>query len=336
MTKQKVLLTGAAGFIGSHTVRDLAEAGHEIVGLDIKEPDEKASWIMEPARDAVTLELGNVDQWGPLADAIMRHQPTAIVHAASLVRPDILKREPFTALRINLVSSINVFEAARVFGIKRVVYISSIGVLPPNQYTPIDANHPIFTSDLATPDTFYGAAKISSEAFAFAYHQAVGLDVLIIRPSAVYGFGMQWPIHIRPLVENSVAGLPTRFESGAEMLRDYTHAADIAQLIRRCVEVDPATVKDRIFYGGTGRDPVTVAQLAAIVRKLIPDASIEVGPGIPEEYEMDARTRGRFDMRAAIEQLGFAPRFTDVQDGIADYIEQLKRYEQQKKEGGQS
>jgi nucleoside-diphosphate-sugar epimerase len=100
--------------------------------------------------------------------------------------------------------------------------------------------------------------------------------------------------------------------------------------------VDPATVKDRIFYGGTGRDPVTVAQLAAIVRKLIPDASIEVGPGIPEEYEMDARTRGRFDMRAAIEQLGFAPRFTDVQDGIADYIEQLKRYEQQKKEGGQS
>lgn len=314
-------MTGSSGFIGSYTVCELIGAGHEVVGIDIKEPEPRSSWIQAPVADSMSLELGSVDQWGPLAAAIEKHRPSAIVHLASLVRPDILEREPFTALRINTVSSINVFEAARVFGISRVVYISSIGVLAPRMQPVIDANHPIFTATEATPDTFYGAAKISSEAFAFAYYHALELDVLIVRPSAAYGFGMQWPIYIRPMVENSLAGKPTRFETGADMPRDYVHAADVAQLIRRCVDVDPDGVTDRVFYGGTGRDPVTAGEVAQIVRDLIPDADIEIGPGIPEEERRDALTRGRFDMSSATGQLGFAPRFDDIRLGLADYID---------------
>jgi UDP-glucose 4-epimerase len=333
LSPQKVLVTGSSGFIGSYTVRELHEAGHDVVGIDIEQPRATSRWIQGEAGVSMPLESGSVDQWGPLVNAVEKHQPTAIVHAASLVRPDILEREPFTALRVNVLSSINVFEVARIFGISRVVYVSSIGVLPPRRYTPIDANHPIFTATEATPDTFYGAAKISSEAFAFAYYHALGLDMIIVRPSAVYGFGMQWPIYIRPMVENSLVGKPTRFESGADMPRDYAHAADVAQLIRRCVEAEQANVKHRVFHGGTGRDPVTAGDVAAIVRELIPTADIHIGPGIPEEEKRDAETRGRFDMTAAIDQLGFSPRFADIKDGIADYIEKFHEY-QQDNQGG--
>jgi nucleoside-diphosphate-sugar epimerase len=333
MSPHRVLLTGSSGFIGSYTVRELAESGHEVVGIDLQEPRDTAAWVQGEAGKSMPLEIGSVDQWGSLVNAIEKHKPTAIIHLASLVRPDLLEREPFTALRLNVVSSINCFEAARIFGIERVVYISSIGVFPPRRYTPLDANHPIFTATEATPDTFYGAAKISSEAFAFAYHHALDLDVLIVRPSAVYGFGMQWPIYIRPMVENSLRGEPTRFDSGADMPRDYAHAADVAQLIRRCVEIDRETVHDRIFHGGTGEEPVTAGQVAQVVRELVPAADIEIGPGIPDEEQRDATTRARFDMTAAHEQLGFTPRFSDIRDGIADYIEQFHKFERRQVRG---
>lgn len=326
MAKHKVLLTGSSGFIGSYIVCELIEAGHEVVGIDIKEPEPRSAWIQAPVAESMTLESGSVDQWGPLAAAIEKHRPSAIVHAAALVRPDILEREPFTALRINTVSSINVFEAARVFGISRVVYVSSIGVLAPRVQAVIDANHPIFTATEATPDTFYGAAKISSEAFAFAYYHGLDVDIKIVRPSAAYGFGMQWPNYVRPMVENSLEGKLTRFETGADMPRDYVHAADVAQLIRRCVDVEPDAVTDRIFHGGTGRDPVTAGEVAQIARDLIPDADIEIGPGIPEEERRDALTRGRFDMSSAKEQLGFDPQFADIRLGLADYINRHREF----------
>ena len=83
-------------------------------------------------------------------------------------------------------------EAARRTGVRRVVDISSIGVLPAIQYQPIDAAHPILLPDQGPGRGAYGAAKAAGELFGFAYRQAYGLDIRIVRPSAVYGLGMQW------------------------------------------------------------------------------------------------------------------------------------------------
>ena len=321
-----VLVTGSSGFIGSYLVRELLAHGHHVVGIDIRPPSPEMAWVQRNGGPAIILELGTLEQWGPLANVLERHRPWAIVHTASLVRPDILEREPFTALRANVETSLNVFEGARVFGIDRVVYTSSIGVLPPVRYRPIDADHPLLLASEATPDTFYGAAKVASEAFGFAYHHALGLDILIVRPSAVYGFGMQWPIYIRPMVEGALEGRPSWFATGADMPRDYTHAADVAQMLRRCVEIPPSRVVDRIFYCGTGREPVTAGQVAAIVRELIDGADIDIGPGLAPDEIRDAATRGAFDMRAAAEQLGFDPSFGNIRDGIAEYIRMYRAH----------
>ena len=322
-----VLLTGSSGFLGSYIARELAERGYRVVGLDIARPGPEHAWIQAPVADRTELVIGGVESWAPLVDVMERHRPVAVVHNAALVRLDVLAREPLTALRINTEASINVFEAARIFGVRRVVYMSSTGVLPRRQYEPIDAGHPIFTASEASPDTFYAAAKIASEAFAWAYHHSFGLDTMIIRPSAMYGFGMQWPMFIKPIVENSLRGAPTRFLSGGEFPRDYTHVKDVATLVRQCLELPADRVRDRCFYGATGRDPVTPRRVADVVRELLPGADIEIGSGLTPEEAWDAATRGRFDISAAADQLGYAPQFADLRAGIADYIEDLRRYD---------
>ncbi len=325
-TSETVLVTGSSGFLGSYVTRELVERGHRVIGLDITQPGPERAWIQAPVASGVELVLGGLDGWAPLVAVMERHRPTTIVHCAAFVRLDILAREPHVALRINTEATVNVLEAARIFGARRVVYLSSTGVLPRRQYEPIDAGHPIFTATEASPDTFYAAAKVASEAFAWAYHHSFGLDIMIIRPSAMYGFGMQWPMFIKPIVENSLAGMPTRFESGREFPRDYTHVKDVAQLVRLCLEVPADRVRDRCFYGATGRDPVTPGHLAEIVRDLIPAADIEIGDGLSPLEAWDAATRGRYDIAPATEQLGYDPRFADPRAGIADYIRDLRRY----------
>jgi nucleoside-diphosphate-sugar epimerase len=324
-----VLVTGSSGFIGSYLVRELAATGHRVVGLDLVPPTAESRFIQVDAASTTQLVLGSLDQWPTVVRAVEHHRPDTIVHNASYVRPDVLAREPLTALRMNVETTLTVFEAARTLGVSRVVYMSSIGVLPPARYQPIDANHPVITAREGTPDTFYGAAKIASEAFAFAYHHGFGLDTLIVRPSAVYGFGMRWPIYIKPMVEDALLGRPTRFETGGDMPRDYTHAADVAALVRCCVDVPAERVRDRVFHVGTGRRPVTAGEVAQVVRELVPEADIEIGPGLGADEERDAATRGAFDMTAAHEQLGFTPSFADIRAGIADYISCFRRYQEQ-------
>ena len=70
----------------------------------------------------------------------------------------------------------------------------------------------------------------------------------MLRPSAVYGFGMRHPIFVKPMVEDAVRGRPTRFANGREFPRDFTHVADVAQLTVRAVDAPAEGVRDRLFY----------------------------------------------------------------------------------------
>jgi nucleoside-diphosphate-sugar epimerase len=167
---------------------------------------------------------------------------------------------------------------------------------------------------------------VASEAFCWAFREEFGLDFIILRPSAVYGFGQGFPIFIKPMVENAVRGLPTRFETGREFPRDYTHVDDVAQLAVRAVDVPAEGVEDRVFYAATGQPLVTAGEVAEIVKGLIPGADIKIGSGLSEQDLIEIRYRGVLSIKNALEQLGFQPRFANIRDGIADYIETYRRY----------
>ena len=319
-----VLVTGGSGFIGSYILRSLAERGDTVINFDIREPGPEAAWSLKPVIDRIQFVQGSVDDWANVVGAVKSYQPEAIIHTAAIV--SLLSNQPSLALKVNLGGTFTILEAARLFGVQRVVYFSSIGVLPKKQYEPIDANHPVFLADSGPSTSFYAAAKVSSEAFCWAYQQSFGRDVIIVRPSAVYGFGMYFPIFIKPMVENAVRGLPTHFDRGREFPRDYTHVADVAQLAVKAVDIAANKVQDRTFYAATGRPLVTAGQLADLIKSLIPGADIEVKPGLTETDLPDVASRGIFNIQNAQEQLGYQPRFADIRDGVAEYIETFQQY----------
>jgi len=321
-----VLVTGGSGFIGSYILHRLAERGETVINYDVREPGSEGAWMLRPVADRIRFATGGVENWGDLVAAVKAHRPDAIIHTAAVVNTVLLAKRPSLAMTINTGGTFNVLEVARLFGIKRVVCFSSIGVLPSVQYQPIDVNHPVFLATEGPGSSFYGAAKAAGEAFCWAYHQSFGVDFITLRPSAVYGFGMQWPLFIKPMVENSVRGLPTRFEKGREFPRDYTHASDVAQLAVKAVDIQADKVHDRVFYAATGRPLVTAGKLAEIIRKLIPGADIEIGSGLSEADMLEIRYRGVLSIENARQQLNYEPEFADIEKGVANYIQVYRTY----------
>jgi nucleoside-diphosphate-sugar epimerase len=318
---EPIVVTGGLGFIGGYVTRALVELGRQVVVLTrghLATAD--MQFALRDYAGGYTTEIASVEDLPKLIDVFGRLQPKTVVHAASNVEVAALYRDPFRAFQTNLAGTVNVFEAARRTGVSRVVDFSSIGVLPAIQYEPLDGAHPVILPRQGPGSGAYGAAKAAGELFAFAYQQASDLDVRIIRPSAVYGFGMQWHSanYMKEFVEPAVRGERVRVPSGGRLPRDYTHVLDVATLTGRVIECDEDA--DRIFYAATGQPLITAAQAAKIVAELVPGSSIEVADAMTAEDEIEASFRGMISIENAKRQLGWTPRYTSLREGIGEYI----------------
>lgn len=318
------LITGGAGFIGATVAARLISDGWRTVSFDVKPIGAEARFILGRSADELLEERGSVDSTGVLMAVVARHRPDVIVHIAAITNPVAIETDAELAMRVNVAGTLNIYEAARIFGVQRCVYFSSIGALTSVRYEPIDANHPVITATEGPGSGFYGASKVAAEVFGLAYVTGFGLDVRIIRPSAVYGFGMQWPIYIKPMVEGAVRGVPVRFTSGASFPRDYTHVEDVASLTAAVLAAPEDA--DRIYYAATGQPLITAAEAAQVVREIIPDADIEVGEGLSHADELEIRYRGRLSIENAQQQLGWQPRYASFRDGVAQYVERYTAF----------
>ena len=321
-----VLLTGAAGFAGAYLTRALLDRGYRVVGFDLlAERRAESAFVVGEQAAEVPIERGSIEDWAHVLELFQRHRPTAVVHAGGNMDAGFLDRHPTVALQTNVGGAVNLLEAARlVGGVRRFVLLSTIAVIGRVLYEPIDADHPTVTARDG-PLGAYSAAKAAAEAFALAYQQAFGLDVRIVRPSALYGFGMSWyaPNYIKNVVEPAFAGEPVRLATGGQVPRDYTHAADLASLVGALL--DGPDDADRVFYAATGRPLRTAADVGAIVRELVPGATVEIGDAWTEVDRAELAIRGRYAIDNA-RALGWEPRFAELRDGIADYLERLRAF----------
>jgi UDP-glucose 4-epimerase len=315
-----VLVLGGTGFIGGYVARALAADGREVTACARGGPSPEIQSVLAEESERITIVNGSISDLPDLMAKVQEIRPSAIVHAAANVDVPTLLKNPYLAFRENVTGTINVFEAARLAGVRKVIFFSSIGVLPPRRYEPIDVDHPLILARRGPGTGSYGAAKASGELFAYAYNQAYDLDIRIIRPSAVYGFGMPWHSanNIKELVEPAVRGEPAELASGGTLARDYTHVQDVADLTVAVLKADDDT--DKVFYAATGQALANANDVAKIIMELIPGANISVSDVSTPLDEMEASFRGILSIANAREQLGWSPKFTPLREGIIEYI----------------
>ena len=323
--ERTTLVTGGAGFIGGNLVRTLLDTGRKVVVLDVRDFIPEARFTIGAAAADVPFELASIGDQARVLDVFRVHRPDEVVHAGMILDPAYLATNRTTAFQVNVGGVINLVEAMIAFGVPRIVNFSSIGVLPRVMYEPIDANHPILLADAGPGTDFYGSTKVAAEAMLFAYNQALGLDFRTIRPSAVYGLGMnQFVGPIKAMVENAVRNEPAHFEFGGAHPRAYTHARDVAGLV--VAMLDAPEDADRIFYGSTGGGMVTTTEVAQIVRELVPGADVEIGEELSEAEKPVVALRAELSIENARAQLGWEPQYASIRDGIAQYVEDYRAF----------
>lgn len=206
----RILVTGGAGFVGLRTVAALLKAGHQVRIFDLAPRPE-----LLPLAANVEIVFGDITDAAAVCAAAK--QCSGIVHLVGLMTVDCA-RDPALATRVNLIGSINVFEAAKAARLP-VAYLSTAGVFGPQ-----DAVHP-------RPMTVYGATKLAIEGVARAWHLDHGVPSLGLRPYIVYGPGTSAGIAAGPsiAIAASMAGKPAEIRFSGRV--GFVHVDDVARML---------------------------------------------------------------------------------------------------------
>jgi UDP-glucose 4-epimerase len=320
-----VLITGGNGFLGAHIAPRLAQEGYQVCSYDIAQPLPEALFLRRDLPAAITDITGSVTDVDELTRVMHAHQISHVVHTAAASDPVRSVEQPYETYALNAMGTAAVLEAACHAGVARVVTISSNAVYDVNVYEPVDERHPTINIAHGNQLAHYGASKMISEIMALTYGTWNGVDALVLRLSAVYGFGMRGSLYIRPMVEQALASAPLRFTTGGDMPRDYTYVADVASAVLASLEVDTSSLAQRVFNISGGR-AYKASELPELIRQVIPGADIEIGAGLAPNEVRDAPTRATLDLTASRNGLGFAPMWSLLR-GVEDYVRMLRLFQ---------
>ena len=223
----KILVTGGAGFIGSHIVNALIEAGHDVVVIDDlstgheKNVNPKARFHKMDVRDPAVFDLFAAEKFD-----VVSHQA-----ARGNVRASM--EDPMIYADVNVRGGINLLECCRKFGTKKIIYSSTGGcVYGELQYLPADEKHPI------QPRDPYGASKASFELYLPVYAMNYGLNYTILRYPNVYG-PRQDPLGeagvVSIFIGQMLRNIQTIINGDGEQLRDYVYVSDVVSANILCL-----------------------------------------------------------------------------------------------------
>jgi nucleoside-diphosphate-sugar epimerase len=318
-----VLVTGGAGFLGGYAMSALAAAGHNAVAYDIALPSDEMLAVTPSL--ASSCRLGSIDDFGRLVEICRIEDIDAIVHTAGRVGLEPSLADPIAFYQTNIMGLVNVCEAARQLGVRKLVSISSNAAYHKGVGEKLSEADPPFSITEANPAGHYGTSKMAGEAIGMAYSTIHDVDFLSLRVTAIYGFGMRSPMYLKPMVEGAVLGKPVRFSTGGPMKRDYTHVFDCCDAVVMAIDAPrwkPGT--QRILNISAGRT-CTAAELAAIVRHVIPGADIMIGDGLTPLEQANVRMRAPLDISVAKRLLGWSPKW-QIEDGIRQYADRFRAY----------
>jgi UDP-glucuronate 4-epimerase len=312
-----ILVTGGAGFIGSHVCERLLAEGHSVWAFDdlnnFYDPQFKRRNIREIQALAKPFEFVQGDLTDPAAleelFASVRFDQVIHLAARAGVRPSL--EEPALYQRVNVEGTVNLFEAARKRGVKKIVAASSSSVYGVNSKVPFAEADPIFQA--ISP---YAASKLACEALGHVYHHVYGMDIVMLRFFTVYGPRQRPDLAIYKFAGLISAGKPIPVFGDGSTARDYTYVDDIMQGVMACTRREFGY---EIFNLGESQTVKLAYLIELLEQALGKKAVIDRRPMQPGDVPLTCA-----DITKARERLGYNPQ-TRIEQGIPLFVKWFKQ-----------
>ena len=332
---ERVLVTGAAGFIGMHVARRLLSEGHAVTGLDncnpYYDPRLKAARIAELAAfpNFAFKQLDVADRKS-ISELFATEPFPYVVHLAAQAGVRHSLSEPHAYVDANLVGFLNVLEGCRHSQCRHLLYASSSSVYGANRRMPFR------TSDnVDHPLNLYGATKKANELMAHAYAHLFALPATGLRFFTVYGPWGRPDMAIWLFVDAIMHGRPIKLFNHGQMRRDFTYIADVVEAVARLVPRPPATdpmwdadhsdpassqAPWRVYNIGNNKS-VEVNEVVHLIEQTLGKSAtrelLPMQPGdVPETFA---------DVSALYEAVGFRPN-TSIRDGITSFVDWFRGF----------
>jgi UDP-glucuronate 4-epimerase len=307
------LVTGGAGFIGSHVCERLLQGGHSVWAFDdlnaFYDPQLKQRNIREIQALARPFEFlqGDITDRAALDELFAGAKFDQVIHLAARagVRPSLA--EPALYQRVNVEGTVNVLEAARHAGVRKITIASSSSVYGVNSKVPFAESDPIFAA--ISP---YAASKLACEALGHVYHHVYGMDIAMLRFFTVYGPRQRPDLAIFKFAKLISAGKPIPVFGDGSSARDYTFVSDTVDGVMACTQKQFGF---EIFNLGESQT-VTLNRLIEVLEKALGrKAIIDRQPAQPGDVPLTFA-----DITKARAQLGYRPRIK-IEEGIGLFID---------------
>ena len=314
------LVTGGAGFIGSHVCERLLRDGHSVWAFDDLNPFYDPQLKRANLRDIQALAKPFEFIHGDLVDANAVNELFSsvkfdqVIHLAARagVRPSL--EQPALYQRVNVEGTVNILEAARKSGVKKLTIASSSSVYGVNAKVPFSESDPIFSA--ISP---YAASKLACEALGHTYHHVYGLDVAMLRFFTVYGPRQRPDLAIHKFTKLIDAGKPIPVFGDGSTARDHTHISDIVEGVVACTKKEFGF---DIFNLGESQT-VKLSELIALIEKALgKQAVIDRQPLQPGDVPITFA-----DISKARAKLGYNPQ-VKVEKGIPLFVDWYRKNRQ--------
>tara|TARA_R110002072_G_scaffold123048_30_gene258183 strand:- start:282 stop:1265 length:984 start_codon:yes stop_codon:yes gene_type:complete len=321
-----VLITGAAGFIGSHVSHALLDQGARVLGLDslndYYDPSLKTARLARlEARDGFTFAKLNLADRDAVFQLVAENpEVTHVLHLAAQAGVRYSLVDPFAYVDANVMGQLVVMEACRRLPrLTHLVYASSSSVYGANEKQPFSE-----ADRVDQPVSIYAATKRAGELLAHAYSGLHGLPAVGLRFFTVYGPWGRPDMAYYGFTEKILAGQPIELFNRGEMRRDFTYIDDIVQGVLACLTRVPDSSDGKAghkIYNLGNNQPETLKQFVALLEKhcgrTAEKTLLPMQPGdVPETYA---------DIALAQRDLAFQPK-TSLDEGLGRFMEWYKRY----------
>lgn len=306
------LITGGLGFIGSHLARKLLEEGQKVVLLDI------IPWsrLIDDIKDEVEVVQGDLSNWAQVLDVVKKHKVDGIYHTGALLSASA-EENPLTAYMVNANGTFHVLEAARLFDVEKVIFLSTVATYGPGL--------PDRVGDDAVqrPTTMYGVTKVFCERLGEYYHRKLGVNFRGVRFPSVIGLGRGGggvSAYSSLIVQEPAVGRPYEVFVDEETKIPLLYIKDAVKSLIELGQAEEESLRRRV-YNIEGFSPPAI-ELANTVKEYLPDAVIEFRP-IPEMVEIARSWPRELDDSCASNDWGWETQYT-LDKAVEDFVKETQ------------